>query len=60
MTCHEVDLKENNFFSMTEAELFLIFLGTLLKCKGVIGSETHFTSCLNINVYWKCEYTSIL
>ncbi len=28
--------------------------------KGVIGWRIHFTSCLNINVCWKCVYTSIL
>ncbi len=28
--------------------------------KGVIGCKIHFTSCLNINVCWKCVYTSIL
>ncbi len=28
--------------------------------KGVIGCKIHFTSSLNINVCWKCVYTSIL
>ncbi len=28
--------------------------------KGVIGCKIHFSSCLNINVCWKCVYTSIL
>ncbi len=28
--------------------------------KGVIGYKIHFSSCLNINVCWKCVYTSIL
>ncbi len=33
-------------------------LRCVLHFKGVIGCKIHFTSCLNINVCWKCRHPS--
>ncbi len=34
--------------------------GGMGRFKLVIGCKIHFLSCMNINVCWKCVYTSIL